>query len=525
MREAGALTPSWTNIRPGLAVSSQEHDMRRKSLISSMRSALAFLCLVGWAGLASAQSNPLPREPVITERVGTFNGQRVRYQAIVEETEVTDGEGVPAARIVSTAYVAQDVRDRGRRPVVFLWNGGPIVASVYLHMGAFGPRRVAFPDDLAADTTKLPIIDNPHTILDVADLVFVDPAETGFSRLKPGVPSDRFHSVEADAQQTAAFIAQWLKKHDRLESPQYLFGESYGTMRAAKAAQLLLEEPYGIAVEGVILFGQALNIVEFSQRPGNIISYAVSMPTLSALAWHHGRVDRSGRTLEQFLAESREFARSEYLQALYTGNRLSAQERTRIARRLQELTGISSDYYLEHDLRISKEQYRRELFRKEGLIVGRSDGRYVGPTSDQPGGGDPSDVLSTALEKAFQDYLRSELHVPWQDEYRLRAIPERGLEGWDWGATTPFSDWPYMSLLSGLFETKPDFRVLVGVGIYDTSTTTGASEYALAQSGWPRDRASIAYYGGGHMAYSDERSFRKLMRDIRAFVAPPSSGR
>ena len=462
---------------------------------------------------------------MVTEHVGTFNGKPLRYKAVVAETRVRDETGKPSARIVSTAYIADVLRDPSRRPVIFLWNGGPIVASVYLHMGAFGPRRVAFPDDLTADISQLPVIDNPHTVLDVADLVFVDPAETGFSRVEPGVAPKSFHSVDADAQQIAAFVAQWLREHGRLQSPQYLFGESYGTMRAAKVAQLLLQEPYNIELEGVILFGQALNIVEFSQRPGNIVSYAVSMPTLTALAWHHGRLDRSGKTLEQFLDESRRFARSEYLPALYAGDKLPLPERNRIAKRLEELTGIPAAYYLEHDLRITKEQYRRELFRDRGLILGRSDGRYVGPVAEQQGGGDPSGAVGTALERAFVEHLREGLRVPWKDEYRFSSIPERGLEGWRWGATTPFSDWPYMSLLSEVFQKVPDFRVLVGVGIYDTSTTTGASEYALAQSGWPAERASIAYYGGGHMAYSDERAFRKLMRDIRAFVTPdPQAG-
>lgn len=489
-------------------------------LASPIKLVVTLLCAMSFAGIALAQQLPPLRAAVVTEHVGTFNGQRVRYQAKLAETRVPDENGEPAARLVSIAYIAQDIPDASRRPVVFLWNGGPIVASVYLHMGAFGPRRVAFPDELSADVSQLPIIENPYTILDVADLVFVDPAQTGFSRVEPGVPPESFHSVDADAQQIAAFIAQWLREHGRLGSPQYLFGESYGTMRAAKVAQVLLQEPYNIDVDGVILFGQALNIIEFSQRPGNIVSYAVSMPTLSALAWHHGRVNRSGNTLEGVLAESREFARTDYLPALYAGDTLSAAERSRIAQRLEDLTGIPAGYYLEHDLRITKEQYRRELFRDQGLILGRSDGRYVGPISDQPGGGDPSDAIGTALERAFLQHLREELRVPWQDEYNFRSIPERGLEGWRWGATTPFSDWPYMSLLSEVFQKVPDFRVLVGVGIYDTTTTTGASEYALAQSGWPRDRTSIAYYGGGHMAYSDEQAFQKLMRDMRVFVMP-----
>jgi carboxypeptidase C (cathepsin A) len=319
------------------------------------------------AAPAFAQETALDvRAPVIGEHVGTFNGKQVRYRSVVAETVVPDPQGRPGARIVSTAYLAQASGNPVERPVMFIWNGGPISASVYLHMGAFGPKRVAFPDDLSADTTQLPVVDNPHTILDVADLVFVDPAGTGFSRVVPGVDPQIYRSVVGDGQQAAAFIKRWLRDNGRLESPQYLFGESYGTMRAAQVARTLLEGPDPVELEGMVLFGQALNIIEFSQRPGNIVSFAVSMPTLSALAWHHGKVDRAGRTLEQFLDESRAFARDEYLRALYIGDQLEEGERQRIAQRLEALTGLSADYYLANGLRISKEAYRRELLKDQG---------------------------------------------------------------------------------------------------------------------------------------------------------------
>lgn len=484
---------------------------------------VALFAMVPAPSVAPAQpatSQAGVRAPIVTRHVGTFNGRRTAYRAIVGETPVPNAEGQPGARIVSFAYLADRPGDLRRRPVVFLFNGGPIAASLYLHMGGFGPKRIAFPDDLTADTTRLPVVDNPHTILDVADLVFIDPAETGFSRVAEGVRPESYHSVVADGQQVAAFVRQWLRDNGRLESPQYLFGESYGTLRAAQVARTLLDGPEPVALEGIVLFGQALNIIEFSQRPGNIMSYVVSMPTLSALAWHHDRVDRTGKTLDQFLQESRDFARNDYLQALYDGNRLADADRERIARRLEALTGIPAAYYLAHDLRITKERYRRELFREQGLILGRNDGRYVGPPSGQ-GGGDPSDVIPQAVQRGFMTYMRQDLRVPWPDDYRFASISTRGLEGWNWGATSPFSDWPYMNLVSEVMERVPDFRVLIGVGLYDTSTTTGASEYALAQSGWPRERAGIACYGGGHMAYSDEASLIQLMRDMRAFLRRP----
>jgi carboxypeptidase C (cathepsin A) len=467
----------------------------------------------------SASAVPALRAPVVTDHVGTFNGRQVSYQAAVEEWLAPTPEGRPGARIVTFSYLAREPSDLRARPVIFLFNGGPLVASVYLHMGAFGPRRVAFPDDLAADTTRLPIVDNLQTLLDIADLVFIDPAGTGFSRVVEGVAPQTYYSVTADGLQVTNVIAQWLTRHRRLESPKYVVGESYGTIRAAQVARQLLELPQPVALDGIVLLGQALNIVEFAQRPGNIMSYVVSMPTLSAMAWHHQRIARNGRTLDRFLAESRAFARSDYLRALYDGNQLGPAARESVARRLEELTGIPAGYYISHNLRITKEQYRRELLRDRGLILGALDGRYAGSPQGE-GGGDPSTIVGSTLERAFRTYLRDELHVTWPDDYQFTHVPEGGRDAWGWGATSPFADWPFMSLVSQVMERVPIFRVHIGVGHFDTLTTTGASEYALSQSDWPRDRVSISYYPAGHMAYSDETSFRDFMRNMRAFVQP-----
>jgi carboxypeptidase C (cathepsin A) len=226
--------------------------------------------------------------PYITRHSGTFNGVRVDYTATVASVEVKDAAGKPGASIVSTSYVADAASGAPQRPVMFVFNGGPISPSVYLHMGAFGPKRVAFGDDLSADAGLAPLTDNPYSILDVFDLVYFDPAGTGFSRALPGKPLREYFSVEADAQQTAAFIIGWLEANQRTGSPVWIFGESYGTNRAAETTGQLskLDPPFLSA--GIVLFGQAVNIIEYSQRPSNIMSYVVSLPTLAALGWYHG---------------------------------------------------------------------------------------------------------------------------------------------------------------------------------------------------------------------------------------------
>lgn len=478
--------------------------------------AVLLFVLAGAASAAAPVDELAVRAPVVTRHAGVFNGTRVAYTATVLELLVADAEGRPGAKIVSTAYVAEDPGDPARRPVLFVFNGGPISPSAYLHMGMFGPRRVAVPDDLAADPATFRVVDNPYTLLDVADIVFFDPAGTGFSRVVPGKHPRDYFSVVADGQQTAAFVTAWLQAHGRTGAPAWLFGESYGTMRAAEAARQLAEA--GDSLAGVALFGQALNIVEFAQRPGNILSYVVSLPTLTALGVYHGKVDSRGRDLAALLDESAAFAGDEYLEALFMGSALAPRERERVARRLEALSGIPAEFYLAHDLRISKERYRTELLADRHLILGRSDGRYAAPVTEKGNAFDPSDVVPAAYLRAFEPHLREFLGVAWDDEYVTKS-PVKGLEDWSWGATSPFSDWPYMQLIAIAMEKNPDFRVLVGNGIHDTSTTIGAARYAVRQSGWPAERTRLEFYFGGHMAYSIEDTLKRMTDDLRELIS------
>jgi len=461
--------------------------------------------------------------PVVTRHAGTFNGKRVNYTAALEPIDVPDADGRPGARVVSTAYTAEGAPDPAARPVMFVWNGGPISPSVYLHMGAFGPKRVAFPDDLKADPAAAPLVDNPYSLLDVADLVYFDPAGTGFSRTLPGQPLDAYFSVAADGQQTAAFIAAWLKRNDRLQSPVYIFGESYGTNRAVETAGQLAQLPEPVLLDGVVLFGQAVNIIEYAQRPHNIISYVVSLPTLAAIGWHHGKAETGGASLENFVAAAWDYAQSDYLDALFQGNTLPPWRLQEVAADLQRLTGLRASVFEENRLRVSKELYRVELFKDEGLIIGRSDGRYLGPAappegSEAQGPPDPAFVLATALAEAHRDYLVSDLGLPSAEQY-VTASPVQGLNGWDWTERTPFSRFDYGDALDALFEKHPGARVLVTAGYYDTMTTIGASRYLVDQETWPRDRVDLKFYRGGHMAYSIEDSARRMADDLRALIA------
>lgn len=471
----------------------------------SYRSIAASLAFAGTMQAALAAPS------AVTHHTGVFNGVKVAYEAAVEPVPVG------AATIVATTYLADaSAAQRANRPVIFIFNGGPISPSVYLHMLALGPKRLAVPDDLIKDPASFPLVDNAYSPLDAADLVFYDPASTGYSRVQPGEQPAQFFTVDADARQLTEFIAAWSRQHGRTDSPKYIFGESYGTLRAAVAAQQLGELKDPVRLDGVFLMGQALNIVETSQRPGNITSYIVSLPTLAALGWYHGRVPHNGRTFEQFEDEVRQFARTDYQQALFTGGALAPADEQRIAARLQALTGVSAQQFLAKHLRVSKNQFRALLLADQGLVLGANDGRYVAKADPSGKLPDASGRIYAFVFKAFEAYARADLKVRGDEKY----VVESPADSWDYGGSkSPFDDWPFMASINKAMTAYPHLRIMVGTAYHDTLTTTGAAEYAVAQSGWPRARVTINYYQGGHMFYTIEASLKKMAGDMHAFIA------
>ena len=454
---------------------------------------------------------------VVTHHEGVFNGKKVLYTATVSETIVRDAAGKPAARIVSTAYTA-DGADAASRPVLFACNGGPIGPSSPLHMLALGPRRVAIPDDLSAAPSTFRLVDNSYAVLDVADVVFFDPASTGWSRVLDGVKPDVYYTTDDDAQQFASFIDRWLRENHRMASPKYVLGESYATIRVPETARQLLHLPQPIVLDGVFLMGQATNQLEINTRPYNILAPVVGLPSVAATAWYHQKIDRRGRTVRQVMAEAAQFANGEYLTALFKGNAaLDESTRSRIADRLASFTGIPASYFLANNLRITRPTFQMELFKQEGLKLGSDDARYAGPVR----GPEPGAALPAAAYAALLRYFRDELHVDRSDEYRQRQFAPSGPgDPWAYAATgSPFSDFPYTASITEVMLRNPAFRVVVGSGIYDMKTTTGAAEYLVAQSGWPASRVRISYYEGGHMAYSNETALKHFGDDVRTLVS------
>ena len=270
--------------------------------------------------------------------------------------------------------------------------------------------------------------------------------------------------------------------------------------------------------DGVFLMGQAVNIIEYAQRKENIISYVVSLPTLASTAWELGKTDKAGKTFDAFMAEAKAFGETEYLAALFQGRQVDPQTRDAVAAKLEAFTGIPAAYYIEHNNRISKESYRVELLKADGLILGRSDARYTEPL--QPGA-DPARVLSSVYQDAFTDYIKSVFGFDVGDDYKLQA----DVEEWTYGPPSPFADFAFGKRLDPAFAVNPDFRLVIGNGYQDTMTTVGAADYAVSQSDWPLDRVKTAYYKGGHMAYSVDESARAFGADIREWITgTPGAG-
>jgi carboxypeptidase C (cathepsin A) len=455
--------------------------------------------------------------PFVTRHRGVFGGQAVDYTATVGETVLSDAKGRPALRLVTTSYVKTGA-DPARRPVLFAFNGGPSTSSATLHMVAIGPKRIGIAQDPKAPAPPPGYADNPLCPLDACDIVFVDPAETGFSRILPGAQRDVFYSVNGDAQSISDFVVAWTRANGREASAKYVLGESYGTMRAAvMAGQLSKVMP----LDGVFLFGQAVNMIETSQRAKNALAYATNITALAAIAAYHGKARTRLSDPAAIVEAAYAWGMGEYLQALLTGHDLAGAERRRIAGKLEAMTGISAAYYLDHDLAITKVAYARELMRDQGLMLGTYDARYVGP-APRPGQRpvDPMDKVRAPIDPMLAKYMAGELAVSWpMGEYRGVAP---GSEAWTWSGTLgpggPFLDYDYQARISEAFRANPRFRLMIGTGYYDLTTTIGPARYLVTQSDWPRERVAQRQYVGGHMAYTVAASHKAFTDDIRALV-------
>ena len=502
-----------------------------------MRSQLWITPLVGIFGLLTFPAlgqeeqedskRPIP-DPVeiSTNHRGDFGGITIPYRATVADVRLQRDDGTPWVSVFTTSYLATETASGQPRPVSFVFNGGPGSSSVWLHMGLMGPRRVVVPSDAGhAGLPPYEVVHNEYSPLDVTDLVFLDPPGTGFSRLVGDGKPEEVYGLREDARTLAAVIREWMRKHDRWNDPIYLVGESFGTTRAAAMLPALQRGPEPVLVAGVIMISQAMDYAGSSPYVGdNFASDVTYLPTMAATAWYHGKVERDGRTLEQFLDEVRDFTVDTYMPALFRGSTLDEEQRRSLAGRIAGYLGLDPAYVLRSDLRVNPTRFVKELLREEGLAIGRLDGRYtadeIDDVAERPSFDAGAAAIGPAYATALRLHLREALQVDLDRPYNVSG-PEVG-RNWVWDRTLSRGGEPrYVNTAPDLAEAmsyNPMLRVLVASGYYDYATPFFDAEYTVQRHGIDLSRVTMTYYEAGHMMYVHQPSLEAVARDIRTFL-------
>jgi len=471
---------------------------------------------------------------VVTSHSLQLGGRSIAYKATAGTLLIRDDKGKPDASMFYVAYTVGSEKDAGKRPVTFLYNGGPGSASIWLHMGSYGPVRVVTSSPDATAPAPYRIEPNPDSLIDKTDLVFVDAIGTGYSQGLPKEdkekvdkgkddnPNKRFWGTDQDIDAFGRFIARYITVNERWNSPKFLFGESYGTPRSAGLAKYL--EGKGIALNGVVLLSSILNYA--SRLPGLDNDYVNLLPTYAANAWYHDKLASKPATLEPFLTEVRSFARGDYAVALAKGQDLQPAERDAIAERMSKYTGLSVAYLVEANLRVSQPRFRKELLRGERRTLGRYDGRFEGIDMDAAGETpetDPSDTgIRGAFTAAFNDYIVRELNYTSDVPYKTNG---NAIGEWDWkhalaGQRRPVPLPITVPDLSEAMRTNPHLKVLSANGWFDLATPFFATEYDLAHMDIDpklRSNLTITYYPSGHMVYLNLEAAKQFKADLAKF--------
>lgn len=502
-------------------------NLRRYAAASALvLAAIAAPPAIAQDSAESEAAAPAKIDPQVRTRnlSGTFGGQRVSYTATIAENVLSsnaNGEGgKPEAVIVTTSYV-KDPRDTSR-PVFFIYNGGPGSGSVWLQMGAFGPKRVAIPSDARDDgAPPYPILDNPDSLLDVADLVFIDPPGTGFSYLTGDADPEDYYGLEQDARAVAKVIRGWINDNGRWNSPKYLGGESYGTTRTAMVVRELEGGTYNdVALNGLILISTILDFAAREPTPGNEMAYVIALPNMATAAYYHGKAEAT--SVEAIAEQARQFAIGPYASALLKGQDLSPAERAAVRAEMSRLTGLSETYLDEAELRVTDQRFYKELLRDRGLTVGRLDSRYTGTDYDNAGeypDNDPSFYgIDAGYTAAINSWARETLGFETDREYQ--SIGREPGRNWDWtlsgrGRNAYLNVAPF---IGQAMRENSALRTFVAQGWYDFATPFFGAEYSLNRIGIPQDRLVFEYYDAGHMMYIRDEDRAKLSADIRAFI-------
>jgi carboxypeptidase C (cathepsin A) len=522
---------------------------RVKTTLSVMAIALAFLFAQASRAVAQgpvdeskppaaepAESKPSPEaapkeESAVTQHTARIDGQSISYTANASTTLLKNDKGEPEALIYSTAYTENGVKDLSHRPIVFLYNGGPGSSSIWLHMGAYGPRRVVTGDASPTPPAPYQIVDNDYSLLDKADLVFIDPVGTGFSHAVGKAKDSDFWGVESDVNSLAQFISIYISRNDRWNSPKVLYGESYGTFRSVALANYLQSHD-GIYINGIVLQSSVLDLGTLNFGVGEDTSYILYLPTYAAIAWHYNLIKNKPADLPAYLDQVRQFASTEYAEALLKGAGITDAEKVKVAAQMAAYTGLDESYILNANLRVTQPQFRAEILRGRGLTIGYYSGRYSSATYDvleENARSEPSFIaIVGAFTGAFNYYLREELKFGQGMTYKV--LPNEPSEQWKWKAATNAGEgWPTSP------NVEPDLvrdllantylQVQVENGYFDLSTPFFATEYTMDHLLVPKqayDRIHFKYYTAGHMMYLHVPDLEKLSANVRTFITQVS---
>ncbi len=483
----------------------------------------------------------------------TVGGQKIDYHAVVgtlvvhpkdwddapqkpqgDDKAGNEGNDKNPTAEAAMSYVAYFKKgaNAAARPMMFLYNGGPGSSTVWLHMGAFGPKRVVTLDDSHAPAAPYQLINNDGSLLDVSDLVFIDAPGSGFGRIAGPNKEKSFWGIDQDAHAFAEFISGFLNKYGRWNSPKYLFGESYGTTRSAVLANML-ENDYEIDLNGVVLLSQILNfddnLDEPDQNPGNDLPYVLGLPSYAATAWYHKKLNPMPPDLKAFLADVESFATSDYLLGLQDGGTLPDDDRAQLEQKLHRYTGLPVAYWHKANLRVTGGEFEKTLQDDTDTTTGRLDSRFSGPTMDplsKEADYDPqSAAISSAYVSAFNDYVRHDMHYTGDRAYKPEIDVFRA---WTFAHTPPGAESPspmavnVMPDLAAAMKYNPNLKVLVNGGYYDLATPYFAAIYELRHLTIPRklleQNIEFKTYESGHMVYAHAPALKELHDNVAAFV-------
>jgi carboxypeptidase C (cathepsin A) len=520
----------------------------------------------GEARAAASAAQTIAPPDSITEGSVTVGGQPIAYKAVagtitVGATDEQDstlapdgsllpGSGVkpptdpatapPTARMFYVAYFRKDTTDETHRPVMFIYNGGPGSATMWLHMGTFGPKRIVLPDTDHQEGAPYTVVNNQYSLLDTSDLVFIDAPGTGFSRTFGKDRAKAFYGIDGDGQAFNHFIRKFLTKYERWNSPKYIFGESYGTPRSA----VLSADLNGVDLNGIILLSQILSfdnsIDAPNVNPGVDQAYALALPTMAATAWYYHKLPQQPAALKPFLAEVEHYALTDYMEALLQGSELTDAQKQATAEKLHSYTGLPVDYLIRANLRVVGGNFSKELKLPEDITIGRLDTRYQGPNVDPLSESteyDPqSDAITSGWLAAINDYLRKDLkygmdatYFPsgrmggdfnWSMEHRAPGFGRFG--GGDWGGPNVMPDLAYR------MKMNPKMKIMLAGGYYDLATPFFEGMYEMHHLQIPnslQSNISYHYYEAGHMIYANEDALRQFHSDVEAFVKSTESGK